>query len=70
MISIILVEDSLAVRKRLRGILDDIHRFRIAGEFDTAQDAIAAIAASTARFAPERSAVPITAYPTPARAAD
>jgi DNA-binding NarL/FixJ family response regulator len=44
-ISIILVEDSLAVRKRLRGILDDIQRFRIAGEFDTAQDAIAAIAA-------------------------
>ena len=45
MISIILVEDSLAVRKRLREILDDIQRFRIAGEFDTAQDAIAAIAA-------------------------
>lgn len=38
-----LVEDSLAVRRRLRDILDDIQRFRIVGEFDTALDAIAAI---------------------------
>ena len=43
MLSIMLVEDSLPVRKRLREILDDIDRFRIVGEFDTAQDAIAAM---------------------------
>jgi len=42
-IKIILVEDSLVVRKRLREILGDIGAFRILGEFDTAQDAIAAI---------------------------
>jgi len=42
-LSIMLVEDSLPVRKRLREILDDIDRFRIVGEFDTAQDAIAAM---------------------------
>lgn len=44
MINIILVEDSLVVRKRLREILEDIGAFRILGEFDTAQDAITAIA--------------------------
>ena len=44
-ISIMLVEDSTLVRKRLREILDDMQRFRILGEFDTAQDAIAAMAA-------------------------
>lgn len=38
-----LVEDSLPVRRRLREILDDIDRFRIVGEFDTAQDAITAM---------------------------
>jgi DNA-binding NarL/FixJ family response regulator len=38
-----LVEDSLVLRRRLRDILEDIGRFRIVGEFDTAQDAIAAI---------------------------
>ena len=43
MIKIILVEDSLVVRKRLREILGDIGAFRILGEFDTAQDAIAGI---------------------------
>jgi DNA-binding NarL/FixJ family response regulator len=43
-ISIMLVEDSALVRRRLREILDDIQRFRIVGEFDTAQDAIAALA--------------------------
>ena len=41
--SIMVVEDSLAVRRRLREILDDIQRFRIVGEYDAAQDAIAAI---------------------------
>jgi DNA-binding NarL/FixJ family response regulator len=41
--TIILVEDSLVVRRRLREILDDIGQFRILGEFDTAQEAIAAI---------------------------
>ncbi len=41
--SIMVVEDSLAVRRRLREILDDIQRFRIVGEFDAAEDAIAAI---------------------------
>lgn len=43
MISIMLVEDSVAVRNRLRQILEEIRRFRIIGEFETAQDAIAAI---------------------------
>jgi len=38
-----LVEDSAAVRRRLREILDDIQGFRIVGEFETAQDAIGAI---------------------------
>jgi DNA-binding NarL/FixJ family response regulator len=38
-----LVEDSLAVRKRLREILEDIPQFRIVGEYDAAQEAIAAI---------------------------
>ena len=38
-----LVEDSIAVRKRLREILDDIDRFRIVGEFDTAEEAIVAM---------------------------
>jgi DNA-binding NarL/FixJ family response regulator len=42
-INIILVEDSLIVRRRLREILGDIGAFNILGEFDTAQDAIAAI---------------------------
>ena len=41
-----LVEDSLAVRRRLREILDDIDRFRLVGEFDTAQDAITAMGAA------------------------
>jgi DNA-binding NarL/FixJ family response regulator len=41
-----LVEDSLAVRKRLREILDDIQRFDVVGEFDTAHDAMAAIASA------------------------
>ena len=45
MINIILVEDSLVVRRRLREILGDIGAFNILGEFDTAQDAIAAIQA-------------------------
>ena len=45
MISILLVEDSLVLRRRLRDILEDIGRFRIVGEFDTAQEAIAAIGA-------------------------
>lgn len=44
MISIILVEDSVAVRSRLRQILQEIQRFRVVGEFDAAEDAIAAIA--------------------------
>jgi two-component system invasion response regulator UvrY len=44
-INIILVEDSLVVRRRLREILGDIGAFNILGEFDTAQDAIAAIRA-------------------------
>jgi len=44
-INIILVEDSLVVRRRLREILGDIGAFNILGEFDTAQDAIAAIQA-------------------------
>ena len=43
MISIMLVEDSAVVRKRLREILKDIQRFRVVGEFDGAHDAIAAI---------------------------
>jgi len=38
-----LVEDSVAVRNRLREILVEIRRFRIVGEFDAADDAIAAI---------------------------
>jgi DNA-binding NarL/FixJ family response regulator len=38
-----LVEDSIVVRRRLREILDDIQQFHIIGEFDAAQDAIAAI---------------------------
>jgi DNA-binding NarL/FixJ family response regulator len=42
-----LVEDSPAVRRRLREILDDIQTFRIVGEFDTAQDAIAALSAQS-----------------------
>jgi DNA-binding NarL/FixJ family response regulator len=40
-----LVEDSAPVRKRLREILDDIQHYRIVGEFETAQEAIAALAA-------------------------
>ncbi len=44
MISIMLVEDSVAVRNRLRAILEDLQRFQVVGEFDAAQDAIAAIA--------------------------
>jgi DNA-binding NarL/FixJ family response regulator len=42
-ISIMLVEDSVAVRTRLRRLLEDIPRFRVVGEFDAAPDAIAAI---------------------------
>jgi DNA-binding NarL/FixJ family response regulator len=42
-ISIMLVEDSVAVRSRLRQILDEIKRFRIIGEYDATQEAIAAI---------------------------
>jgi DNA-binding NarL/FixJ family response regulator len=42
-INIMLVEDSLVVRRCLRQILQDLGAFRILGEFDTAQDAIAAI---------------------------
>ena len=38
-----LVEDSLAVRNRLREILAEIRRFRIIGEFDAAREAMAAI---------------------------
>jgi DNA-binding NarL/FixJ family response regulator len=38
-----LVEDSIAVRQRLREALDEIAGFHVIGEFDTAQDAIAAI---------------------------
>ena len=38
-----LVEDSATVRNRLREILNDIQRYRVVGEFDAAQDAIAAI---------------------------
>jgi DNA-binding NarL/FixJ family response regulator len=41
-----LVEDSIAVRRRLREIIEDIGRFRILGEFDTAQEAIGAIGAN------------------------
>ena len=41
--SIMLVEDSLAVRKRLREILEEIEAFHVVGEFDTAQDAILAM---------------------------
>ena len=43
MLSIMLVEDSVAVRDRLRHLLKDIEPFRILGEFDAAGDAIAAI---------------------------
>jgi DNA-binding NarL/FixJ family response regulator len=46
-IRIMLVEDSVAVRNRLRAILDEIERFRIVGEFDAACDAIAAIGTQT-----------------------
>jgi two-component system OmpR family response regulator len=42
-ISIMLVEDSAAVRNRLREMLNDIQRFHVVGEYDAAQDAIAAI---------------------------
>jgi DNA-binding NarL/FixJ family response regulator len=42
-LSIMLVEDSVAVRTRLREILKDLRRYRIVGEFDAAPDAIAAI---------------------------
>lgn len=42
-INIMLVEDSVAVRARLRRLLEDIPRFRLIGEFDAAQDAISAI---------------------------
>jgi DNA-binding NarL/FixJ family response regulator len=42
-IRIILVEDSVAVRDRLREMLHDLQRFRVVGEFDAAEDAIAAI---------------------------
>jgi DNA-binding NarL/FixJ family response regulator len=43
-LSIVLVEDSPAVRNRLREILAEIESFQIAGEYETATDAIAAIA--------------------------
>ena len=43
MISIMLVEDSVAVRNRLRQILDETKRFRIIGEYDESRAAIAAI---------------------------
>jgi DNA-binding NarL/FixJ family response regulator len=39
-INIILVEDSLVVRKRLREILEDIGGFQVLGEYETAQDAV------------------------------
>ena len=44
MINIMLVEDSVAVRNRLRQILADIQRFHIVGEYDTAGAAMAALA--------------------------
>jgi DNA-binding NarL/FixJ family response regulator len=44
-LSIMLVEDSVAVRTRLRAILGEIRRFHVVGEFDTATDAIVAIGA-------------------------
>ena len=42
-----LVEDSDAVRNRLRQILADLEPFRIVGEYETASDAIAAIGQAT-----------------------
>ena len=44
MIDIILVEDSVAVRNRLRLLLAEIPQFRVMGEYDSADAAIAAIA--------------------------
>jgi DNA-binding NarL/FixJ family response regulator len=38
-----LVEDSVAVRNRLRQILEEIKRFRVIGEYDASREAIAAI---------------------------
>ena len=45
MITIMLVEDSIAVRTRVRELLGEMAQFRIIGEHDNATEAIAAIQA-------------------------